>query len=519
MGPNNSGKSALLEALFKSLVGEQINKPCALASFSCPPFKREILEEREDFAGKDDDESVSIDNYLLTVVKWCQLLGNTDHWHGLYGGKFRSPFCIWMNGTTRLSMLPDEQNPNLQTPTSSLAKLFNEDEIRAEFQSTVFDGIGHYPFIDRMSKYGNLKIAFSTTKPRPDIERGADNKLSEFLKKSITREMVSDGFNAYVGMIGSLFSKKLKCIMIDEPEAFLHPALARTLGKQVALQAKEKQVFIASHSSEFLMGAIESGTPVRIVRLQYQNGLATACLLDGTELKSFMQDPLLRSANVLSGLFAKSVVVGEADTDRAFYQEINTRLLSTQDERGIENCIFLNAQNKQTVPRIVKLLRKMGVPAVGVLDLDIFSEGGSNWRKQVDAIGFPKTIKRGLETQRKDIFDQLQSASTDKNSKNYKINGGISLLDGDGRESAEMLIKTLEDYGLFVVPNGEVEAWLANLKASTSKDKWLHEIFEKLGSDSMSSSYAKPGEGDVWDFIGQMNQWLTDPKKKGMRSG
>lgn len=88
-----------------------------------------------------------------------------------------------------------------------------------------------------------------------------------------------------------------------------------------------------------------------------------------------MQNPLLRSIGVFNALFYNAVVVTEADADRAFYQEINERLLKEKDPRGIEGCLFLNAQNKQTVWDIVKPLRDLGIPAVGIVDIDVIKEG------------------------------------------------------------------------------------------------------------------------------------------------
>lgn len=205
-----------------------------------------------------------------------------------------------------------------------------------------------------------------------------------------------------------------KTILIDGPEAFLYPALARTLSKQIATHAKERHVFVATHSAEFVMGAVEAGTQVRIVRLQYQSGIGRACLLENADLRKFMNNPLLRSAHVMSGLFAKAVAVTEADNDRAFYQEINTRLLAAKDPRGIENCVFMNAQNKQTISRIVSLLRRMGVPAAGIVDLDVVAEGGTNWGNQIEAIAIPKPIRPSHETTRANIFKLLQDVSTDK---------------------------------------------------------------------------------------------------------
>ena len=412
-------------------------------------------------------------------------------------------------------MLPNESGVNLQNPTSPLARLFVDDARRAEFQGAVFSGIGHYPIIDSMTSYGALELAFSMQKPNPVIERSLCDDLRECLRQAIPAPNASDGFNAYVGMLGALYASEYKVILIDEPEAFLHPALARTLGKQIALQAKERHVYIATHSSEFLMGAVEAGVPVRILRLQFQDGIAASCLLDSSELRSFMHDPLLRSANVLAGLFSRSVIVSEADTDRAFYQEINTRLLTSRDARGIENALFLNAQNKQTVPRIVRLLRKMGVPAAGIVDLDVVSDGGTNWSRQMDAAGVPRAMRASLEAARVETFRNLRRVG-EGDGKDYKRHGGISLLKGGERDAAETFFGDLARYGLFVVPIGEVEGWLPKLEISRAKHSWLHQIFEKMGTEPADVNYLRPGEGDVWDFIGECRGWLSDPERKGM---
>lgn len=518
VGPNNCGKSALLEALHKT-VAERTRannppKPSALKCVRLTPFNKDLLQEHPSFSGRTSGEVIQLPLGTMDLDNWISTL--QSQWQADHGKVFRQHFCIWMNGAKRLAMLPDEQNANLQNPSTPLARLFVDNKRRASFQKAVFEGIGHYPVIDSMENFGTLKLAFSTEKPISDVERSLNDNYRKFLKKCISAPNASDGFNAYVGMLGTLHATDHKTILIDEPEAFLHPALARTLGKQIAKRSQGKHVYIATHSAEFLMGAVEAGVPVRIIRLQYQNNAATACLLDSDELKIFMHDPLLRSANVLSGLFSRSVVVTEADTDRAFYQEINTRLLSRRDARGIENALFLNAQNKQTVPRIVGLLRKMGVPCAGVVDLDVVSEGGTNWTNQATSIGIPVAMRTSVEASRRSTFDSLKAVSKDNDKKEYKRNGGINLLEGGEKEAAEAFLSVLGKYGLFVVPTGEIESWLPDLDIPRAKYTWLRQIFEKMGTDPMETGYVNPSEGDVWDFIGSLQAWLNNQARKGM---
>ena len=121
----------------------------------------------------------------------------------------------------------------------------------------------------------------------------------------------------------------------------------------------DKRVFVSTHSPNFLMGCIQSGAPVNIIRLTYREGSATARSLPSNEILSLMRNPLLRSTGVISGLFYEFVVVTESDADRAFYQEINERLLRFKSDWGIPNCLFLHAQNKQTIKTVLQPLRML----------------------------------------------------------------------------------------------------------------------------------------------------------------
>ncbi len=91
------------------------------------------------------------------------------------------------------------------------------------------------------------------------------------------------------------------------------------------------------------MGCLETVQDTSVVRLTYEEGAATARALAAMEVGRMARDPLLRSTNVLSALFHRAAVVCESDTDRAFYNEMNRRLVTR--DRGIRDALFLNAQN------------------------------------------------------------------------------------------------------------------------------------------------------------------------------
>jgi len=261
-----------------------------------------------------------------------------------------------------------------------------------------------------------------------------------------------------------------------------------------------------------LMGCIQSGVRVNIVRLTYNSNNPTARLLDQNKLLKLMRHPLLRSSGVLNALFYDAVVVTEADTDRAFYDEINERLLSAGDARGISHCLFINAQNKQTIWEIVRPLRELGIPAAGIVDIDVIKEGGEVWKKPLEGAFVPELSHSGLQVDR----GRLLEAFGKKVGKDMKRHGGTAILDGTDRDAATDLFSRLAEYGVFVVPGGEVESWLQILAVTGHGPEWLIAMFEKMGDDPDQEAYVRPGAADVWAFLDTIRRWIGDPRRKGI---
>lgn len=259
------------------------------------------------------------------------------------------------------------------------------------------------------------------------------------------------------------------------------------------------------------MGCIQSGAPVNIIRLTYRDGVATSRVLPSREILELMRNPLLRSTGVLSGLFYEFVVVTESDADRAFYQEINERLLRFKPEWGIPNCLFINAQNKQTVQTIIRPLRQLGIPAVGIVDIDVLKEGGTVWSNLLSGANVPSITHASLAATRAAVKQAM-----DNSGKNMKRDGGVAILTSSEREAAQNLLNQLGEYGIFVVPGGELESWLQALGASGHGPTWLINIFERMGEEPETSNFLKPDENDVWAFMAIVKAWLIDSNRKGI---
>ena len=333
----------------------------------------------------------------------------------------------------------------------------------------------------------------------------------EFFRDTQPVKSASDGTKAFTGIMAEIISGEKEVFFIDEPEAFLHPSLAGILGTEISRNlGRTSQLFVATHSPEFLLGCVASGKQIDVVRLTYDGSLGTAQLLHKDQLKKLFHDPLLRSADVVSGLFHGGAVVVEADNDRAFYGEIFHRLTSSEDVRA-RNVRFMNAQNKQTMPSISEFLRSMGVPAAMIFDLDWIKEDGEVCRKYLSGALIPQGLWDGFRNQRSAIRSTLEVANPD-----YKRAGGLRNLTGDDLASASAFLDTMEEYGIFTVRSGELESWLPQLAVGRNKNGWVPRIFEAMGSDPEDPNYIKPDADDVWNFIRRVNAWISRPDRKGM---
>ena len=526
VGPNNSGKSKVLREIQsycstgRSSTGDVILDSLEFEGYSAERIDGAIaataVQPRE-------NETVAVDHIMVggkagrqavPVQPLRQALADPD--------RQTTQFCQWflkyntllLDGQSRITLVNEQPAGNLQQdPHTSLQVLFRDNKRRAEVRRIVNEAFGVHFVIDP-TNLGKLNIRLSPRPPSVGMEeKGIHQEAVDFHAAAQPISQASDGVKAFAGIVTEVLAGDPRVILIDEPEAFLHPSLSNKLGVELSRAAlsSDKRVFVSTHSASFVMGCIFSGAPVNIIRLTYRSEVATARLLPSDELLELMRHPLLRSTGVLNGLFHEFVVVSESDADRAFYQEVNQRLLREQSDRGIPNCLFINAQNKQTVPTIIRPLRKLGIPAAGIVDIDVIKEGGRVWTNQLDGGYIPQLAHDSLAHLRGSV-----KRAADASGKKIKRDGGVAIFKKEDREVAEGLLNQLREYGIFVVPNGELESWLQHLEAIGHGPSWLIDIFEKMGSDPESPEYVSPSEGDVWSFIETIKQWLTDPRRKGI---
>jgi predicted ATPase len=525
VGPNNSGKSLFLREI-QSLINsnKKPNNHKIVTDFNINDLGEywltEFFRKQEEWHGKARTEANRVIGYRDNHSSISRNEVNYPNIQNYYENAFTSEghrynfasqvlraVTTRLDGRTRFNISDDQPAGDLQSPpTNPFTELFVNDDVRKKLQSTVFSAIGQHLVVDP-TQLGQLRLRLSRNPP-PKDEQSLSATARSFYADSIHIKDASDGIQAFIGVTLSLVVGGQELLLIDEPEAFLHPPLAEKLGRMMGRHARETGagILAATHSSSFLYGCVLENPQTTIIRLNYTNGISTAHRVPSQRLREVFLDPLMRSSNALSGIFFDGVIVVEAERDRAFYEECYFRLSAGKSD--FPNIKFICAQNKQTIPRIIGPLREFGVPAIGIADLDMIKEGGESFSGWLKSTGAPQAIHESLQLLRDRVKMHFQSVDMKKD--------GIEGLGKEGQEAAKYLLDSLAKYGIFLVPVGEVECWLKYLGIKSRKDRWLESIFLAMGNDPDSDSYVSANGEDVWRFLDTAVSWIKDGNRYGM---
>jgi len=269
-----------------------------------------------------------------------------------------------------------------------------------------------------------------------------------------------DGIRSFVGITTALLATKRDVLLIDEPEAFLHPPQAFRIGEFIAEQANSKrQIILATHSADLLRGLLSKTTNVTILRIDRRDQTNYFNILDPSRLQKLVSDPLLSSARVLDGLFYSGVVVVEADSDGRFYQAACAKRRNNLD------LYFVNADNKQTVPKITTLYRNMGVRCVGIVDFDVLNDS-AEFKRQLEALELSETVITKMLTLRDEIAKAAKELPPDERLKEV-------------RNQMEKLLFSLTEI--------QEKAFATDDEAKSEKEKLLSQIGSQTGRMSAAT--------------------------------
>jgi hypothetical protein len=279
----------------------------------------------------------------------------------------------------RLSLLKAGPSPSEDSNVSSVLQMlyFGGTSATARLTSFVKETFGVEVALDYSVPQ---KLRLRIGKDLRNIPADPRDALP-FMRNLEELDEQGDGLRSFVAVLAALSVIRRPVCLIDEPEAFLHPPQAYAIGRYIADHASaEQQIIVSTHSADVLRGILSVTTDAAVVRIDRQGSANLFRPLAADRLKSIATDPLLASARVFDGLFSAASIVVEADADARFYQVILNKI------RINANVHFVNADNKQTVPKIMELYKEMGVRTAGIVDFDVLNNAGE-FSKQIDSLG------------------------------------------------------------------------------------------------------------------------------------
>ncbi|UQU61458.1 ATP-binding protein [Couchioplanes caeruleus] len=416
VGGNNAGKSSMLNSINEQLM-DAANQSLAVTHLSLRrrgrgiDFESWLTQHAHMNVGesggpiftraKDAGEFVTLQQ---AEARWDQFRSQRER-HSL--GELYSFLVHVSTVTQRANMVSVSAMQRLRRSDQprSVLSLFEFDKDLFEQFSSLSERIFRQP-LTLNYLIGQLSLHVGRVDVAPPPIDAPDETYAEAVMALPPLGSQGDGMKSMLGLLMPIITASYPIIIMDEPEAFLHPPQAFELGKAVATIARERrvQVIAATHDRNFLTGLLQPRVPVSVVRLErFGAGAARTTQLQDARLKGLWQDPVVRYSNVLDGLFHRFVVIAEADDDCRFY---NAALDAANDEeeqatKGLEGthippseALFVPSNGKAAMADIAATLVELGVRVIVTPDLDILNEEGT-LSKLVRALGYDWKLFQG----------------------------------------------------------------------------------------------------------------------------
>ena len=259
-------------------------------------------------------------------------------------------------------------------PTHPIHYLEDSPELLARVGQISKDVFRHPLTLDTLARTIRLRVG-DVSMEAPKIDN-IPREYRDALASLPPLDSQGDGMRAFFGQLLPVVASTYPLVILDEPEAFLHPPQAHALGMQLGRLAVERgtQILTATHDRNLITGLLESGVPVSIVRAVRSQGATRAFQLDSEALRRLWNDPVLKYSNVLDGLFHRVVVLAEAERDCAFLAA-GLDCPSRANELVPSNeVLFVPTGGKDALRKVASALQAVKVPVVAAPDLDMLSD-------------------------------------------------------------------------------------------------------------------------------------------------
>jgi AAA domain, putative AbiEii toxin, Type IV TA system len=521
VGPNNSGKSATLRAIRDKLKMSFHSPVLPIVHFKKIGTLKDIISLLDIIARKNPTSPFNNQQYNVFGVN-LYINNINGFWSGNASGLEDGArvFCHFLTADERLQASNPPNNIAVlrDAPSHPIHFLQRDDREEKRIGDMFKQAFGVDISINRNA--GSQVPLVVGNRPIPIS--GQDRLSYEYtqtLAQLPELQTQGDGMRSFAGVLLATSVGRESIILIDEPEAFLHPPQARLLGRMlVANKPSDRQLFIATHSGDILRGLLDTNREnLRVIRIRRSGDINVVRQLNKTRLAEIWSDSLLRYSSILDGLFHEKVVLCESDSDCRFYSAILDAVVEAKGaDTQKQDCMFTHCGGKSRLPMVIRALKELDVPLVCITDFDILNNehplreiaesAGCNWesissvwREVKNAIESKKpelsssevgneikTIIEGIKepmfpaSAKQRIQDVLRRSSPWSTAKSV---GKSFVPQGQPTQSYNRLIEILKNHGVFVVEVGEVEGFARSVAGHGPS--WASDVLNKnLKDDS-----------------------------------
>jgi energy-coupling factor transporter ATP-binding protein EcfA2 len=536
VGPNNSGKSMTLRQIESGLAENQSFNVIQ----SMEPRK---IGDASQFTQHVKEISQRIFRYqqILWVGYKYEIRDSriNSSWTEL-SAEARDFFVLRVPTDTRLSGSDATKSIayRYEPPSHPMHAVVLDRDVERKIGELFHQAFGKYLYVNRAGGadvelfVGNKSIVDLPSDPF------STEAMDFFRDEALTLKGQGDGMRAFATIsLNTIAVSQQTVLLIDEPEAFLHPPQARLIGRTIADKKNvDRQIFVATHSSDVMRGIIEgSKTPIKIVRMTRSSSVNHIKMLRPDQVLSLAKDPLARYSGVLDSIFYKHVVICESDTDCQFYRAIlDTHSVSGDREPDV---LFVQASGKHRMVKLADIAQGLGVPFSMIVDVDILNEKvlfkavtesvgikwshiENHWKSVFDAVSAQKvrltplqlisSIEETVARLRNkeisvadfvtDIRDRIKSNSPWDQ---VKRAGRSGLPPGKVVETFDALLRICGESGLWIVPVGELEGFCRSI-TNKKGSEWIVDLLEKRDiNESSELIEARAFVSEVWGRIEQ----------------
>lgn len=537
VGPNNSGKSAALREIYRHLVGtphephEPPPKVVTQVSFEKEGTEEELLQWLEENTHAFTQQSTAIRIYGRgrTSLQWQQARDDWFRGPG-FGTVLTQMFVMQAHTAERLGMINTEAhwNPLEEGPSQPLQTVFAEPELESDISNLSVEA-GREPL--HLARLPGGPIDFYVGAPQTEPSTTSINTayVEELRSLPLLRNQ-GDGMRSFMGIMLLLATNAYPAVLIDEPEAFLHPPQSRLLGRKIASESDRTQVILATHDTDLLFGLLhERAANVTVVRVTRSGEVNPTSVLPPEEISVLWNDPVFASSNLLDGLFHRVVVLCEGATDATYYGAV---LEADRGDRAHE-LFITQCSGKARLAKVASAFRALDVPVVVIADIDLLREqerfaevvealggiwadfdrdwrvltSGINGMTRAPAIADVREVVDAALAQSAAGGTRLTSEASKLIRAATKVDDGWALVkdagihaarQGDSAAAADSLIDRLGELGLFLVPVGELERFHPAVGEGSA---WLGEVLAQRLHEE---------EGPHRDFVRRVAGWFAD---------